>query len=319
MAAVSTIGTVLVDLPHLMRMEFLARGLSFQPRHPHASVLAGRHASRLRGRGLNFDELRDYRPGDDPRNIDWKVTLRTGAPHVRAYTDERDRPTLFVVDQRMSMFFGTRRAMKSVIAAEFAAIGMWTAFAAGDRSGAMVFNDSHVTAIRPHRSRRRIQHICSEICTMNTALSAQNRTAANMGQLDEALTGTLHLATHDYFIVVISDFAGANERTKRLLRQLSTHNDVLAVLVFDPAARALARNARMVVSGGVLQAELDLARGGTHKVLQRHFAGRLDHVAELLRHCGVPMMEVNTEAETLDQFRSLLGNERWRRAEATHD
>ena len=86
------------------------------------SILAGRHASRLRGRGLNFEEIRRYLPGDDTRNMDWKVTARMRKPHVRVYTEERDRPCLLVVDQRQSMFFGTRRCMKSVAAAEVAAL-----------------------------------------------------------------------------------------------------------------------------------------------------------------------------------------------------
>ena len=93
---------VYVDLDELVRLQFKARGFSFLPRQPIHSLLAGRHASRIRGRGLNFEELRDYLPGDDPRTIDWKVTARTGTPYVRVYTEERDRPALLVVDQRMS-------------------------------------------------------------------------------------------------------------------------------------------------------------------------------------------------------------------------
>ncbi|MGD8898369.1 MAG: DUF58 domain-containing protein, partial [Acidobacteriota bacterium] len=104
-----------------MALEYRAEGYSFLPRQPVHSVLAGRHASRMRGRGLNFEEIRGYLPGDDIRTIDWKVTARTREPHVRVYTEERDRPALLLVDQRQSMFFGSRRAMKSVVAAEVAA------------------------------------------------------------------------------------------------------------------------------------------------------------------------------------------------------
>ena len=85
------------DLAYLRGLEGPARGLSFLPRQPAQSVLNGRHASRLRGRGLNFEELRDYLPGDDIRSIDWKVTARTGRPHVRVMTEERDRPALIVM------------------------------------------------------------------------------------------------------------------------------------------------------------------------------------------------------------------------------
>ena len=83
---------VYADLDELVRLQFEAQGFSFLPHQPLHSVLHGRHASRLRGRGLNFEELRGYIPGDDIRNVDWKATARAGEPQVRAYTEERDRP-----------------------------------------------------------------------------------------------------------------------------------------------------------------------------------------------------------------------------------
>src|SRR5262245_64290983 len=99
--------------------------------------------------------------------MDWKVTLRTGKPQVRAYTEERDRPAIFVVDQRMGMFFGSVRAMKSVVAAEVAALGAWMVFGAGDRVGAVVFNDGQIVRVSPLRSRTRVQAVLGGIVAMN--------------------------------------------------------------------------------------------------------------------------------------------------------
>lgn len=132
----STDGLVYVSLAQLMALEFKARDLSFLARQPQGSILAGNHASRLRGRGLNFDELRRYQPGDDLRHLDWRASLRTGKPVVRTFTEERDRPALIVVDQRMSMFFGSQRSFKSALAAELGALTAWMVFNAGDRVGA---------------------------------------------------------------------------------------------------------------------------------------------------------------------------------------
>ena len=125
-------GLVYVSLAQLMTLEFKARALSFVARQPRASILSGNHASRLRGRGLNFDELRRYQPGDDLRHLDWRASLRTGKPVVRTFTEERDRPALIVVDQRMSMFFGSSRSFKSATAAELGALAAWMVFNAGD-------------------------------------------------------------------------------------------------------------------------------------------------------------------------------------------
>src|SRR5215831_17349395 len=116
---------VYVDLEELVALEYRGRKVSFLPRQPAHSLLFGRFASRMRGRGLNFEEIRDYRSGDDVRSIDWKLTARLRKPHIRVFNEERDRQALLVVDQRLSMFFGSRRAMKSVTAAQAAAIGAW--------------------------------------------------------------------------------------------------------------------------------------------------------------------------------------------------
>ena len=98
---------IYTNLHALVRLRYTARGFNYLPRQPVRSLLSGRKRSRLRGRGLDFDELRHYRPGDDIRNMDWRVTNRTGKPHVRVYTEERDRPVVILVDQRLPMFFGS--------------------------------------------------------------------------------------------------------------------------------------------------------------------------------------------------------------------
>src|SRR4249919_1021128 len=142
---------VYVDLDQLIALEQKGRKVSLLPRQPVQSLLSGRYASRMRGRGLNFEEIRDYRTGDDVRSIDWKVTARLQKPHVRVFNEERDRQGLIVVDQRLSMFFGSRLAMKSVTAAETAAVIAWRVLNVGDRVGGVVFNDSDIIEVRPQR------------------------------------------------------------------------------------------------------------------------------------------------------------------------
>jgi len=301
------LGTVHVDVEHLARMEGLARGMGFLPRQARRSVLAGRHGSRLRGRGLDFDEIRAYVPGDDVRTLDWKASLRVGTPQIRAYTEERDRPAIFVVDQRMSMFFGSVRAMKSVVAAEVAALGAWMALRAGDRVGAVVFDDTEVRRIRPHRSRARVHAILGAIATLNGRLSATRTVPADAGALDRALRTTAALVPHDHLVCVVSDFAGAGEETLGLLRQLAVHNDVVAALVYDPLGQSLPPGQRIVVTGGALQLELDTGDRRVRTPLEEAFSGRLRAVGELLRRSGVPMMALDTAGETAVQLRHQLG------------
>jgi uncharacterized protein (DUF58 family) len=283
------------------------RGLSFIAPPPVTSILSGAHASRLRGRGLNFEEIRGYLPGDDVRHIDWKVSMRLGKPQIRAYTEERDRPLLVVVDQRMSMFFGSQRAFKSVVAAEAAALAVWMGFNAGDRVGGVIFDDDTVLPVKPLRSRSRIKTLFSALAKMNHALSADSAARTNYGQLDAALESVLHLATHDHLICVVSDFAGAGERTKQLLRQLSKHNDVVAALVFDPLWQQMPEYQALVVREGRLQVELRIQNARVRAPLASLFNERTAEVAELLRSSGVPMMALSTAQPTVDQVRRLFG------------
>lgn len=306
-AATSADGRVYVDTAHLAKLEFHARGLSFVAPAPVSSVLSGSHASRLRGRGLNFEEIRAYLPGDDVRHIDWKVSLRLGKPQVRAYTEERDRPLLVVVDQRMSMFFGSRRAFKSVVAAEVAALAVWMGFTAGDRVGGVLFNDSQVVRVKPLRSRSRIKMLFGALATMNRALHAESEARTDYGQLDTALEGVLKLAGHDYLICIISDFAGAGERTRKLLRQLSAHNDVVAAMIFDPLWQRMPEHRALVVSEGRLQVELRIEQERVRAPLSTLFSGRTAEVAELLRSSGVPLMALSTAEPTVEQVRRLFG------------
>ena len=306
-AATSADGRVYIDAAHLAKLEFHAHGLSFVAPAPVSSVLSGSHASRLRGRGLNFEEIRAYLPGDDVRHIDWKVSLRLGKPQVRAYTEERDRPLLVVVDQRMSMFFGSRRAFKSVVAAEVAALAVWMGFTAGDRVGGVLFNDSQVVRVKPLRSRSRIKMLFGALATMNRALHAESEARTDYGQLDTALEGVLKLAGHDYLICIISDFAGASECTRKLLRQLSAHNDVVAAMIFDPLWQSMPEHRALVVSEGRLQVELRIEQERVRAPLSTLFSGRTAEVAELLRSSGVPLMAVSTAEPTIEQVRRLFG------------
>ena len=98
---------VYADLTQLVRLRFRTRGFSFLPRQPVRSILAGRHASRLRGRGLNFEEIRRYLPGDDIRNMDWHVTARMRRPFVKLHREERELAVMLLIDVSASGEFGS--------------------------------------------------------------------------------------------------------------------------------------------------------------------------------------------------------------------
>jgi uncharacterized protein (DUF58 family) len=272
------------------------------------SLLAGRSASRLRGRGLDFAEMRRYLPGDDIRTIDWHVTERTGTPHVRIYTEERDRPVLLVVDQRRSMFFGSRRAMKSVVAAEAAALAAWRALGAGDRVGALVFDDGDVVEIAPQRSERTVLRILGAIADKNGALSVDDARPAAPEMLNRVLERAARVATHDWLVCLVTDAAGADAATMRPVTALAAHNDVLAIFVFDPLEAALPDAGRLVVSDGAQQLEVDSSDTGLRARFAAEFADRRAWLRTLARQRQIPVLPLDTSDDTAAQLRRVLGH-----------
>ena len=303
-------GLVYVSLAQLMALQFQARDLSFVARQPQGSLLAGNHASRLRGRGLNFDELRRYQPGDDLRHLDWRASLRTGKPVVRTFTEERDRPALIVVDQRMSMFFGSVRSFKSAVAAELGALAAWMVFNDGDRVGGMVFNDQRIDSVAPLRSRTRVEALCSRIAQQNAELKASNAEPEGGSQLDKVLQQCLAVAGHDHLICLVSDFAGAGPRTLQLLQQLSAHNDVVALQVYDPLALNVPSHGHLLVTQGQLHVTLQVSKRRVRQPLEDFLGGRLNDVASLLRRSQVPLLMISTALPAAEQLRSELGRRR---------
>ena len=237
---------VYANLDHLVRLQFRAGGFSFLPHQPVHSILAGRHASRLRGRGLNFDEIRRYHAGDDVRQIDWKVTARTRKTHTRVFTEERERSVLLLVDQRITMFFGSVRNMKSVTAAEAAALAAWRVISQNDRVGALVFNDLRVDEVRPQRSKATVMRILHATVEQNNALSLDAGVRANATMFNEALRRCERIAKHDFLICIISDAAGHDNESRELLTRIAQHNDVLFVFVFDPLENQVVDIVRVV-------------------------------------------------------------------------
>jgi uncharacterized protein (DUF58 family) len=305
--AVSAPG-VYADLDDLVRLQFSVHNFSFLPKQPVRSLLAGRRASRLRGRGLDFEEIRRYLPGDDIRTMDWRVTARTRKPHTRIYTEERDRPVLLVVDQRLSMFFGSRVAMKSVTAAEAAAMGAWRTLAVGDRVGAVVFNDSEVRDIPPHRSRPRVMQILKAVIEMNRALRADGSIRPAPAMLNQAMARALRLATHDFLVVLISDFSGADGETRNAVTRLAAHNDVIALFVYDQAEARLPSMGTVVVSEGDLQLEVDTRDARFRQRFADQFDANLQAARNLMLKRGVPVLPIHTAAGVREQLGEFLGH-----------
>lgn len=297
-----------ISLEELVKLQFDQHRFSFLPKQPIHSLLSGRHASRLRGRGLLFEELRHYRPGDDIRSMDWRATARMKKPHVRVYSEERERTVLLLVDQRTSMHFGSRRATKAAAACELAALGAWHVLNAKDRIGAIIFNDNETAYVPPHRSRAAVHNICGELERINKKLDIKAN-ADNPSALNEALQLAAGQAKHDTLIVLVTDCHGADAETRKIVTRIAQHNDMLAVLVYDPLGIRLPGIAGLEVTDGRTRTTIPSGIG-FQKKFEEVFAERGQLIRDRFSALKIPVLPICTHDPVVDQVLSALGYQR---------
>lgn len=187
-------------------------------------VLAGEYESVFKGRGMEFDEVREYQPGDDVRSIDWNVTARTGKPFVKRFREERELTVIFLVDLSASGSFGSIRQLKNEVAAEICALLAFSAVKNNDKVGLIVFTDQVEMFIPPKKGTRHVLRVIREI------LSFRPRQVQT--DLAEALDYLGRVLTKRAVVFMISDFLA--EGFERSLRVLGRHHDMIAITVKDP-------------------------------------------------------------------------------------
>lgn len=296
-----------VTLKQLTRLRYRARGFSYLPAQPVGSVLAGRKRSRLRGRGLDFDELRHYRPGDDIRTMDWKITQRTGSPYVRVYTEERDRPVWLVIDQRLGMFFGSQHQMKSVAAAEAAALTAWRVLGVGDRIGAVIFNDQQQFVAKPSRSERATLAWFERLVSYNHDLSACADKTSQPQALAAALKALAPRLGHDGLVIIVSDFDGWDNACTDAMKLIRRSNDVIATVISDPLERDIGKANKLVVSDGKHQLEIKTTNSPAQERFKADYEQRLDSLTDNLKRHAVPILALSTDTDIARQVQRLLG------------
>ena len=297
---------VCVDLDELVRLGPASRGLSFRARQPANSVLRGRASSRLRGPGLDFEELRAYQPGDDIRAMDWRVTARARTPYVRVYREEKERPVLVVVDQRSSMFFGSVRDMKSVTAARAAAIVAHRVVDGGDRIGAVIFSDDEVSAFQPQRSHAQLLRILGALKDKNQALLTSRERQRNSAGLADALFQARKLATHDHLVILISDLTDAGDDTRKICTEIRRRNDLVLLWVHDPLEASLPDVGQAVLGDGTMQVQVDTGSSALRARFSEDVAARQERAATLALRYDVPLLPLTTDEDIVMQLRRLL-------------
>ena len=299
------VSNIFVDLQDLLKMESMAKGFSFLSRKQKVkSILGGKHASKLRGRGLDFEEVRNYVAGDDIRNIDWKVTARTQKTHTKVFSEEKEKPALIIVDQSKSMFFGSQHKTKSVVAAELAALAAFRILKEGDRVGGVVFADNGVDVILPKRDRKNIFRFFDQIVQRNKELEYSTPVNYDLA-LKEIFSKVRNLISHDFLILIISDFHRYAPEVIKELVYMSRHNDVILAKVHDPLERDIPK-AKIVAGSGNWQSVL---KGNQKKIRERFQVGFDDEYQQFetqMKTYRIPLFKINTVEAIDTQLKDIL-------------
>jgi len=302
-------GVVHASSDELVRCRLQARDLRLDSRQSARSAITGVHASRFRGRGMDYQESRVYQPGDDIRSMDWRVTARSGHAHVKLYQEERERPVVVMIDLGPGMFFATRGAFKSVIAARAAALIGWAAIQNGDRIGALLFNGGH-HEIRPLGGQRGVLRLIRELVTATDPAQAMTGHAINTASshLNEALLRLRRVARPGSLVFILSDFYAITEDTRRHLQDLRRHNDIVACQIVDALELEPPAAGRYAISDGVHTGLLDTRSAARRAAYTDYFASHHRAVLDLMRQCAVHLHRIATTDDVARTLRHGLAH-----------
>jgi uncharacterized protein (DUF58 family) len=239
--------------------------------------------------------------------MDWRVTARTGRAHVKLYQEERERPVVVMVDLGPGMFFATRGAFKSVIAARAAALIGWAAIQNGDRIGALLFNGGH-HEIRPQGGQRGVLRLIRELVTATEPGKAMAAHAAfnETSHLNEALLRLRRVARPGSLVFILSDFYALNADTKRHLQALRQHNDIVACQIVDALELEPPVAGRYAISDGVDTGLLDTHSADRRAAYTDYFASHHAAVRELMQQSAVHLHRLTTTDDVARALRHGL-------------
>ncbi|MDY7559422.1 DUF58 domain-containing protein [Pseudomonas sp. 10B1] len=297
-----------VSLDELIEMRHRVREVQLFSTPGQRSPLIGLHHSKLRGRGVDFDQVRVYQAGDDVRTIDWRVTARTQEPHTKLFHEERERPIFILVEQSRRLFFGSGLMFKSVLAAQTAALIGWAALGHNDRVGGLVFGDHEHYEIKPRRSKQSLLQLLNRLVRVNQSLDTE--IAADRDAFGIALRRAREVLRPGSLVFVICDERAISDAAEQQLTLLSRHCDLLLLPLSDPLDHALPAAGLLRFAERGAQLELDTLNPDLRLAYRAQGEARVARwklLAQKLRVLSIPL---STKSGMVEQLREYLNAQR---------
>lgn len=294
---------IYVTLHELIEMRRRVSELPLFTAAKQRGALSGLHHSKLRGRGVDFDQVRIYQPGDDIRTIDWRVTARTQEPHTKLFHEERERPIYLIVEQSAALFFGSRLAFKSVLAARAAALIGWAALEHHDRVGGLLFGNQGFSEVRPGRDKRSLLQLLNQISAHNQALNTD--LAVDPLALEQALQRAREVLRPGSLAILLCDERALTETVEQQLQWLARRVDVLLLPISDPLDHRLPRSS-LRYQQGKQSFWINGQQRQFYKAYRQAAFERQTRWEQLGRRTHSPLMPLSTAFDVLEQLRAYL-------------
>ncbi len=272
----------------LLELRHKARSLIGTSSQRAYSIMAGGTLSKFRGRGMDYAESRIYTPGDDIRSIDWRVTARTGKPYTKLYMEERDHPIITLVDFSPSLYFGTKEAFKSVIAARLAATIAWTAALNNDRIGGILFTGSEKFDLRPKAGRRGVMALIHALAQATTQKPADHHESF----LEPILHHAIRTLRPGSRIFLISDFYNFDSQLEQNLSRLRRHNDLILCQIIDPLELKAPAPGIYNISNGDEFARFNTKSGSQRQVYTSIFEQQRQKLDRITANLKIPYLKI---------------------------
>ncbi len=284
-----------IDTRELMKQVGKIRILTSRLVDEHFS---GEYHSVFKGQGIEFDEVREYVPGDDIRSIDWNVTARMGHPFVKRFSEERELTVIFLVDISGSQCFGSRTRTKAEVAAEVTCLLALSAIKNQDKIGLILFSDKIEKSIPPKKGRTAAMRLVREVIA-----AEETRRGTDIAG---ALRFLNNVQKRKAVVFLISDFM--DEGFERELRTSSRHHDIICCPISDPAESTLPNVGTVELedpeTGNLYW--LDTASAAARKTYEQAISSQKSSLRNILNRNAIDSIDLNTEHPFVDEVRRLF-------------
>lgn len=290
-----------IALDELISLAALAHGAALARSRRAPALRSGGHASRWRGRGVDFRESRIYQPGDEIRHMDWRVTARSGKPHTKLFEEEREQGLLLALDCNPGMRFGTRVRFKSVQAARAGALLAWMASAAGDRVGALAFGGGIDGEVKPAGGRRGVLRVLRAMRDWDAAADP-----ALQVPLSRALPRLRRLLRPGMRLVLLTDGFSVDAEAAQRLPQIAARHDVAVIVLRDALELAAPPPGRYALHLGPERRIVDFSDGRLRGAWSERFAASREALRSMCAKAGIRTVELDGDADLRRALGPLL-------------